>query len=459
MYDFVKLHRTLLLLAFIGASFYLSFGYDLVRSDFIKLSLLYAALFFITYKIIQISKGSFWLLVGFGILFRLIFIVSTPNLSQDFYRFLWDGRLLLQGINPYLFTPDFLIQSSIQIVPQTETLVNGMGALNASHYSNYPPINQLFFAIAAVFAGKSILGSVVVLRLILILADLGVLYFGRKIMRQIGINPHQIFWYFLNPFIIIELIGNLHFEGLMLFFLMASLYLLYQKKWFYSALLLAVSISIKLIPLLFLPLYYRYFVTEGLFSKGFWKLKKFVWVVMGAVLLTFAPFLSSDFISNFSTTIGLWFHEFEFNASIHYIVRWISFKTIGWNLIEITGIIFSVLVLLFVLFVALFRKNNSLERLITVMLFSSSFYLMMATTVHPWYLATPLLLSLFTRYKYMLVWSLVVVLSYSAYRGAGFEENLWLVGTEYLLVFAVAIWELFLKKDSNRLEIKMPSKP
>jgi hypothetical protein len=456
MLDFVKSNQIPFLFALISVVFYLSFGYDLERSNFIKLSLLYAALFFLAYKIIQISKNKFWLLAGFGLVFRLLFIVSVPNLSQDFYRFLWDGRVLLQGLNPYLFTPDMYMENSGlyfdklgNTVYQATELYKGMGALNASHYSNYPPFNQLFFAIAAFFSGKSMLGSVVILRLFMILADVGILYFGSKLLKKLGRNPHNIFWYFLNPFIIIELTGNLHFEGVMLFFLIWALYLLHQKKWYWAAMLIGISISTKLIPLLFLPLCYRYFVRDGLFEKGFWQLKKFSWVIISVVLLAFAPFLSAQFIENFSATLGLWFQEFEFNASIHYLIRWVGFKTYGWNLIETTSKILPGLVLLFVLMLSFFRKNTSLEQLITSMLFAISFYLLLSTTVHPWYIATPVLLSIFTTYKFPLVWSLMVMLSYSAYGAIDFQENLWLVAIEYILVIGMAVWEFFISKRSN----------
>lgn len=442
MLDWIKSNRTPLLLALISAVFYAGFAYDLARNDFIKLISLYGALFFLAYKLIQISKFNFWFLAVIGIAFRLISIVAIPNLSQDFYRFLWDGRLLIQGINPYLLTPDFYIQSGQEIVPQAQELYEGMGALNASHYSNYPPINQLFFAIAALFSGKSILGSVIVLKLIMILADIGILYFGKKMLENLNLPISNIFWYFLNPFIIIELTGNLHFEGVMLFFVIWSLYLLHKGKWFWAAVLFAISISVKLIPLLLLPLFYQHFVTAGLFSKGFWRLKKFYWIVIGTVLLAFAPFLSSEFVSNFAATIGLWFQNFEFNASIYYMIRWIGYQTIGWNIIETVGKILPLVVIVIILSLTFFRKNKSTSELVTAMLLGISCYFLLSTTVHPWYIATPLLLSIFTKYKFPIVWSFMVILSYSAYGAEGFSENLWLVALEYMVVFGFAVWEL-----------------
>ncbi len=411
--------------------------------------MIYGALFFLSYKIIQANRGRFWVLSGIGILFRLIFIGLLPNLSQDFYRFIWDGRLIIQGINPYLFTPESLLGDSSLIlemtINQAQELYDGMGVLNGSHYSNYPPVNQLCFAIAALFAGKSILSSVMIMRIIIILADIGILYFGRKLLKSLGQDPHKIFWYFLNPFIIIELTGNLHFETVMLFFLIWSLYLLHQKKWMWAALLLGISVSVKLIPLLFLPLFYQWF--SSIEKKGVLKLISFYSIVLGTVIISFFPFYTNQFVFNFAETIGLWFQHFEFNASIYYIIRWIGFKVVGWNIIETAGRVLPLIVILILLILTFFRKNRSTKQLITVMLFGISSYYLLSTTVHPWYLATPLLLSIFTKYKFPVVWSLLVMLSYSAYGIEGFSENLWLIAIEYLVVIGFAIWEFLPRKN------------
>ncbi len=451
MISFIKNNKTPLLLVAICLAFYVTFAYHLNRSDFIKLISLIGGLFFLTYKIIQVNKGRFWFLMGIGVLFRLIFIAVIPNLSQDFYRFIWDGRLVFQGLSPYLFSPENIItnlSTTLEVtnntnVFQAQELYKGMGHLNGSHFSNYPPINQLFFAIAALFTGKSILGSVIVMRVIIILADVGILYFGRKLLVKLRQNPDKIFWYFLNPFIIIELTGNLHFEGVMLFFVLWSLYLLHQKKWLWSAVVLGVSVSVKLIPLLFLPLYYQWFVRQYSFKKGFFKLFLFHLIILGTAVLTFLPFYSPQFVVNFSETIALWFQNFEFNASLYYIIRWIGFKIVGWNIIETVGKTLPLIVIGFLLILTFFRKNKNFQQLIIVMLFSISFYYLLSTTIHPWYIATPLLLSVFTKYKFPIVWSLVVMLSYSAYGKDGFSENLWWVAIEYILVIGYFIWEFF----------------
>lgn len=444
--NFIKTYKNLFLVTVASTVLYFGFAYYLERSEFVKLISLYSALFFLTYLFIEKHftqhRKKFWLLSSFGIVFRVIFIVAIPNLSQDFYRFLWDGRLLLQGLNPYLYTPDSFSVLNISI-PQAQQLIAGMGELNASHYSNYPPINQLCFVIAALFAGKSILGSVIVLRLLIIFADIGILYFGSKILKQLKLPRKNIFWYFLNPFIIIELTGNLHFEGVMLFFFVWALYLLFKRKWFWTAVLIGLSISVKLLPLLFLPIFLKWFSNKEVSTAlNFTSLVKFYSIIGVTILITFLPFLSLSFIQNFAATIGLWFQNFEFNASVYYVIRWIGFQIVGWNIIATVGKILPIVIILFILSIAVFKNNQMPQQLLTSMLFAVSIYFLLSTTIHPWYVATPLILAVFTNYKFPIVWSFLVFLSYSAYGVNGFDEQLWLVALEYITVVSVAIYEI-----------------
>ncbi len=446
MPHFLKYHKFSILLVLTGIVFYGAFAYHLERSDFIKLIGLFTGLFLISFRLIQLEKNNFWFLVGFALLCRLIFLPAIPNLSQDFYRFIWDGKLILENINPYLSTPNEfstafeLSKTGFRRVNQE--LVLGMGSLSAGNFTSYPPINQLLFAISAFLGGKNILGSVIMMRIFIILADFGILYFGKKLLKNLNLPTYQIFWFLLNPFVIIELTGNIHFEGLMLFFFVWALYLLQKKKWFWSAVLFGLSISIKLFPLIFLPLLLNFF------RRNF-NLKKLIifYTITGVTfLLTFLPFLSSEVIQNFSASLSLWFQKFEFNASIYYIMRWIGFQIKGFNMIETIGKILPFLTFLIILALTFFRKNKSLKNLLETMLFGITTYFLLATTVHPWYIATPLLISVFTRFRYAILWSCMVMLSYSAYIFPEVKENLWLIAIEYFALSGYLLYEILQKK-------------
>ena len=160
------------------------------------------------------------------------------------------------------------------------------------------------------------------------------------------------------------------------------------------------------------------------------------------------PFYSEVFITNYSQSVGLWFGKFEFNASIYYIARAIGYLFRGYNEIAIIGKITPIVVLLFVLAISLFKNNRTSLSLISGMLLALSFYYFTATTVHPWYVATLLILSVFTNYKFPLVWSFAIILSYLAYSNSTNSENLWIITIEYLIVYSAFAWDTFKNKKA-----------
>lgn len=447
---FFKLNKFPILLTIASFLFYFSFAYHLIRTDYIKLLTLYVALFIVCYKLIQIVGYNFKFLLVVAVLSRLIFIVATPNLSQDFYRFIWDGYLNQLGVNPYLYSATEIVNQNLaEQMPNQQQLYEGMGWLSQGNHSNYPPINQLFFVLGNWFPGQSILSSIIGMRFFIILADIGIIYYGRQILKALQLPEKQIFWYALNPFIIIELTGNLHFEGIMLFFIIFSLYLLQKGKWFWAALPFALAISTKLIPVLLLPFFIKWFLKHHNLKS----LPGFYAVIGISVLLLFSPFFSSDFISNYANTTSLWFNNFEFNASIYYIARAIGYSITGYNEIAIIGKGLALSIFIIVWCLALFRKTETMQQLITNMILALTVYFLLSTTVHPWYLATLVLFAVFSNYKYPLIWSIVIILSYLAYTNVNNTENLWLVALEYVIVFLFMIGEVFNLKPFRNIKI------
>ena len=419
---------------------YVFSGYFLERTQFLALFSTWIVLFGCYYFILQKELDNSNLLIQVSIIFRLIFLFSLPNLSQDFYRFIWDGRMLLNGFNPYESLPETFINQGLSPVFGAIELYKGMGELNGSHYSNYPPLNQLNFLIGALVGGDRILWTVVVLKIQIILADIGIIVYGRKLLKKLGLHPNQIFWYALNPLIIIELVGNLHFEPVMLLFMVLSLYKLLHKKWILAAVLLACSVSMKLIPLLIVPLFYQWFANFN--AKKIVPFLSFGAIVIIINILLFLPFLTTSLISNYSDSVGLWFTNFEFNASFYYIFRELGYLFRGWNEIAIIGKILPILMVLFILYLSFIKKIKTTNHFLNILLFAFTFYYFFSTTIHPWYLATLILLASFSSYRYPMIWSLGIVLSYLAYASEPYHENLLVIGIEYLILFAFMVFEL-----------------
>lgn len=432
-----NLHRVSLFLLALSILFYGLFAYRLDRGDTVALLSLYAALFFLCYKLIQFEKWNLRLMIFSGIALRGVFLLALPSLSQDFYRFLWDGNLLLEGLNPYAQTPDDWMARGGPPFPGAWELHEGMGALSSGNFSNYPPVNQYFFALAAYLGGKTIAGTLIATRGIILLADLGILYFGRRILRKLNRAPYMIFWYFLNPLVIIELSGNLHFEGVMLCFFIMAMYLLLSGKWLMATVPYALSIGVKLIPLLFLPLVMPLLgIRRGVgFYLG-------TGLVLGACLY---PLYFDAFGPNYAQTLKLWFSNFEFNAGLFNVAEWIAVRQGArpWEFIRAYGnwlpAVMVAATLLLTLLPAL-RKGKYWFGGALVLL---STYYFLSPTVHPWYIIFPLLLGVFTDLRFVLVWSATVVLSYSAYSPSGVAEKPLFLFLEYLPVFGVLGYEIF----------------
>lgn len=441
---------SVLLLGFI----YYWIGYELERHQFWLLFSLYTVAFGLSY---YLYKNGIRLrnLIGLSFIFKLIFLFAIPELSQDFYRFIWDGMLINNHFNPYLYLPKELIDNNAFSSNRfRQSLYEGMGNLNATNFSTYPPISQLAYSITYFFSGENLLYNVIGLRLFNLLAEIGLVFFSLKILKQLHLSKKNILIFILNPLVIIESVFNLHFEVVMLFFLAASLYYIYSSKIYKSAIGFAGSIASKMLTLMFIPLFFSYFNSkkEFLNRTQILNYSKFLVVTFLTLIGCYSFFYDPDILLKSSKTFSLYFTSFEFNASIYYVLRWIGFQWYGYNMIAIFGKLLSGLSLLIIIYLSFRRKRIDFKTLIKYMLFASTAYYFLATTVHPWYIIMPLFLSIFTRFRYMLIWSWLVFLSYSAYQLDSVEENHWLVAIEYLTVISVATFEITSKRriDKNQ---------
>ncbi|MDF9800073.1 alpha-1,6-mannosyltransferase [Catalinimonas alkaloidigena] len=383
------------------------------------------------YKL-TVHDKQLWVLLGLSGLVRIVLLPAIPNLSDDIYRFIWDGRLLVQGIHPFAYLPSEIIEQGLhkQLQGIDESLFQRLNSPN--YFSIYPPVNQAVFALAAWVYPDSILGSIVLIRICILLAEAGSISLLFQFARRQGFPIKRTLLYALNPLIILELSGNLHFEALMIFFLLLSYFFLRRVHWLPSAFSFALAIATKLLPLVLLPLYIR--------RLG---IKKSLWFYIATgvfTLLLFIPLLNMELLRGIGESVGLYFQKFEFNASIYYIVREIGYVLKGYNIIGMAGKWLAVSTFLgIVLFSILERK----EKLPAAWLWVWVIYLALATTVHPWYIAPLIAFSLFTHYRFMIVWSWLIFFSYAGYSVEGFKEILPITVLEYSLVLLMLAYELW----------------
>lgn len=415
-------------------------GYFVERSNTLFLLISYGFIFASYIFLIKNYKNQPVLMALALVGFRLVFLFSFPHLSQDYYRFIWDGRMLCSGSNPYLFSPTSVISNG-GFIPQFKLLIDGMGELSAGNLSNYPPIHQFPFWIAALLFPKEILGAVVSMRIMIIAADFGVLYIGQKVLKKFQIANYKIYYYLLNPLIIIELTGNLHFEGIMVFFFCLGLLYFKKNKLKRAATSMALAVGTKLIPLLIIPLYVRFLKPK----------KALLYFGIIGIISLFLFWSIADFnsLQHYLQTTKLWFNTFEFNASFYYLLRFTGYAINGYNNIGIIGLWIGIALTGFILWHSTRTSNTNHLEVLKKGFWIMSFYLFTATTVHPWYLTMLLFLSLFTAYKFGWLWSLTIFLSYTAYHNTQVQESHIALCTEYIPVVALLVYELIHNAKPN----------
>ena len=426
-----------LLLSLIG---YIILGYHVERSDFFSLITIYSFIFlaYLLLYHLNFDNKHINLLLGGAILFRLALLFMLPNFSDDYFRFIWDGRLLNNGLNPFTILPSTFIESNV-VQLQSVNQGNLFKHLNSPDYFTlYPPISQFVYYIGAKLSPDNVKGSVIIMRLFILIADIGNIILLSKLLKYFRVNTKNIILYALNPLIILELTGNLHFEGIMLFFLLLAVYLFIKGFWDYAAIAFSFSIATKLIPLMFLPFLWKRLLKKQLVL---------VYLIIGLSLYVFfAVFIDASFINNISSSLDLYFQKFEFNASVFYIIRWLGFLFHGHDIIQVAGPILALLTFSSIMYLAYAEKQLGWKHFIEMVFIANAIYLLFTATVHPWYLTILIATSIFTNYRFVILWSLMIMLSYATYQTNNYIENLYLVGFEYIVVSGYLIYEVFVLK-------------
>jgi hypothetical protein len=390
------------------------------------------------------SKFSFWWLLGVGVFFRVSIFFFAPQWSEDGVRFLWDGELLRQGQNPYQMTP-----AQVQEKPgagEAGYLTQLYEGLNSPNYfSVYPPMNQVLFWGAAQFAQGHIEKGYLALRLLLLLGEVGVFLLLCWLLARFDIPQKQVIFYWFNPLVILEMVGNLHFEGLVLFFLIATLAAISRHKLGYSGMFWGLAIGMKLLPLLFAPAFLFWNQTRK--SLGFWGM------AIGIGLLCFLPLLVGGAWQNFFQSLQLYQGKFEFNASVYYLLREVGNWLVGYNTIGILTKLGTAITVAGVIWMSWKRSQATFEGIIGLWVQLYLLYFILQPVVHPWYLLPGLGLSVLTRQWTFLLWSFGAIFSYQGYSQNPVQERALFLMLEYGLVLLGLYLDYFRKQRTTTLDL------
>jgi hypothetical protein len=141
-----------------------------------------------------------------AIALRLVFLPLTPELSDEVYRYLWDGHVQLSGVNPYLHAP---------ADPALAEFHTGLHGLidNQDAPTIYPPFAQMAFLVIAL-AG----GAVLQAKLLWLGFDLATGWLLGRVARITGRSRRLTqLLYLWSPLLVVEVAWSGHLEPLGLF--------------------------------------------------------------------------------------------------------------------------------------------------------------------------------------------------------------------------------------------------
>ena len=174
---------------------------------------------------------------------RLVFVTADPALSTDIYRYLWEGRVVAAGQNPFSLPPD---------APELEHLrdENYAGVSHKNMETIYPPFAQAVF-----FLGAFLNPSVATFKLLFVLFDLAALGVILLLLHARGRNLAWGLVYAWSPLVIVEFSHSGHLDSVGIFFLLCALYLWEIATKNRSVVALALSSLSKYPAVLLLPFF------------------------------------------------------------------------------------------------------------------------------------------------------------------------------------------------------------
>ncbi len=367
------------------------------------------------------SKAALPLILGSAALFRLAVVFAPPQLSTDILLYIWDGRLINHGINPYHWAPNaqplrFLRDSVIW---------NSMEY--KSYQSIYMPVSQGVFAFANAVFGSNAVGY----KFLYMLFDFGVIGLLLVILKRLGRPLTQVIWYAWCPLPITEVSLAGHQDIVGVFFLLAAFALAMRgrKTVPWVALLLAASVMTKGFSLLLIPLFVR------VHGRAFAAWAACGLLYLGLPLWVFLPqFLHGmhQYLENVHVNAGLFGWV---NLALHLV-----FKRSHYAITEKL----SDAAILGVTFWSVRRPIESYAELLRRSLIVLGVALLVLPTLFPWYLLWVLAFVPLTEQKPRFAFVLLSgtsILLYTYYYS--FQAYWWVSVAEYGPFYLMLAWEIW----------------
>lgn len=215
--------RFFMMVAFIQSAIYLLAAWIVVRS--------------------RASNSTLLIAVAFAVIFRLSILFAPPYLSDDIYRYVWDGRVQAAGINPYRYIPAAPELAHLR----DEAIYPRINRRDWAH-TIYPPSAQVVF-----FLTTRISETVTWMKATVLLFEMVTIWAVAQLLTLLGRPRQLLLMYAWHPLVVWEFAGSGHVDAIAIAFI-ALAFLAWQKRSNPGAgFMLACATLAKLFPVVLVP--------------------------------------------------------------------------------------------------------------------------------------------------------------------------------------------------------------
>jgi alpha-1,6-mannosyltransferase len=317
------------------------------------------------------------ILIGlvFAALWHVLFFSIPTGSDDDIRRYVWDGRVQRLGYNPYIVVPSDPALAGLH-TPETRTLNN------PDLPSPYPAGAELFFR-----AVMAIHESIFALKVAFVICDFAIVLILLDVLHSSGPGSHWVLAYAWNPLLATGVAGSGHIDILGALLLLVSFAALARRWRMVAAVAFALAVSVKLLPIVLLPLYWkRVRIRDGVMAA----------LVVG---LLYIPFLNHGRIPLGS--LSAYVQSFRFNGPVFVALAKVATPQLAAGLAALVG---------FLTAVWFRRKSTSWSSDAFAWPVAAS--LLCAPVVYPWYLLWLLPFLRSTSTLPIMIWTVSIIPTY-----------------------------------------------
>jgi hypothetical protein len=308
-------------------------------------------------------------------LWHLPFLLMAPGSDDDVHRYVWDGHVQRLGFNPYIVVPSDPALGALHTL-ETRTLNN------PDVPSPYPAGAQLFFrAVTAMHE------SIFALKVAFVVCDLAIVFVLLDVLRCTRQGEHWVLAYAWHPLLATAVAGSGHVDIVGVLLLLVSVAALVRRWRSVAALAFGLAVSVKLLPIVLLPLYWkRVRMRDG----------ALVAIVLG---LLYVPFLNHGRIPIGS--LGTYVQKFRFNDPVFATLERVTAPQVVAGLAVLIGFL-----------TAIWMRRKSAEGSSDAFAWPMAASLLCAPVVYPWYLLWLLPFIRSTSTVPIMIWTLSIIPTY-----------------------------------------------